>query len=516
MPVRLNLLRAAPLCSLLLLGACSESTKLPTLADTGAKPTLPAPVATALPTVNIAPAVGWAAGQVPTAAPRLQVKAFVSRLDHPRWLYVLPNGDVLVAETNAPPRPEDGKGIKGFVMKQVMKRAGAGTPSANRITLLRDADGNGEAETRSAFLENLNSPFGMALVGDRFYVAHTDAVWEYPYSEGALRIEGAGRKLADLPGGPLNHHWTKALIASADGSKLYATVGSNSNVAENGMAAEEGRAAIWEIDRASGAMRVFATGLRNPNGMAWEPTTKTLWTVVNERDELGSDLVPDYLTSVRDGGFYGWPYSWYGSYIDARVDPPRPEMVAKAIVPDYALGAHVAPLGLVASSGNLFPFGSASTPASPVSAATPAPSAPAAASQASAAAGAASDAASSAASAASSAAADAAFEAAAAAARPGAPASAPAMVTMVPGAPIDGMFVGLHGSWNRRPLSGYKVIWVPFANGKPQGAPVDVLTGFISPEGKAYGRPVGVAIDRRGGLLVADDVGNTIWRVTPR
>jgi len=488
----------------MLLGACSEASKLPDRADMGAKPTLPPPTTTALPTVNIAPAVGWATGQAPTAASGLQVKAFATRLDHPRWLHVLPNGDVLVAETNAPQRPEQGQGIKGFVMKQVMKRAGAGTPSANRITLLRDADGNGEAETRAVFIENLNSPFGMALVGDRFYVAHTDAVWEYPYVEGAMRIEGAGRKLADLPGGPLNHHWTKALIASLDGTKLYATVGSNSNAAENGMAAEEGRAAIWEIDRASGARRLFANGLRNPNGMAWDPVSNTLWTVVNERDELGSDLVPDYLTSVKDGGFYGWPYSWYGSYVDARVKPERPDLVAKAIVPDYALGAHVAPLGLVASSGGLFPLPGAA-PRRKV--AEQAMAAPASAASASATAEPAASAAS--------AVADAAFLAAAAAARPGA-SSAAGFVELDPKAPIDGMFVGLHGSWNRRPLSGYKVVWVPFANGKPQGTPVDVLTGFVNNEGKAQGRPVGVAIDRRGGLLVADDVGNAIWRLTPR
>ncbi len=494
-----------------LLGACSESSKLPDRADTGATPTLPAPTSSALPTVNIAPAVGWAAGQAPTAASGLQVKAFVSQLDHPRWLHVLPNGDVLVAETNAPPRPEQGQGIRGFVMKQVMKRAGAATPSANRITLLRDADGNGEAETRTVFLEKLNSPFGMALVGDKFYVAHTDAVWEYPYTEGAMRIEGAGRKLADLPGGPLNHHWTKALIASLDGTKLYATVGSNSNVAENGMAAEEGRAAIWEIDRASGAMRLYASGLRNPNGMAWDPVRNTLWTVVNERDELGSDLVPDYLTSVKDGGFYGWPYSWYGSYVDARVKPERPDLVAKSIVPDYALGAHVAPLGLVASSGGLFALPGAAPRAASAAAGTAPASAASEVVSAAASAPAATDAAASAASAA----ADAAFVAAAAAARPGA-ASAAGGVTLDPKAPIDGMFVGLHGSWNRRPLSGYKVVWIPFADGKPQGTPVDVLTGFVNAQGKAQGRPVGVAIDRRGGLLVADDVGNTIWRVTQR
>ena len=501
-PRRRGALSLAALSASCLFAACSESSKLPDLADTGVMPTLPAPTTSALPTVNIAPAVGWSAGQAPTAANGLQVKAFVSRLEHPRWLQVLSNGDVLVAETNAPPRPESGTGIKGFVMKQVMKRAGAGTPSANRIILLRDADGNGEAETRTVFLENLNSPFGMAVVGDKFYVAHTDAVWEYAYVEGAMRIEGAGRKLVDLPGGPLNHHWTKALIASLDGAKLYATVGSNSNVAENGMAAEEGRAAIWEIDRVSGAMRLFASGLRNPNGMAWDPVSNTLWTVVNERDELGSDLVPDYLTSVKDGGFYGWPYSWYGSYVDARVKPERPDLVAKAIVPDYALGAHVAPLGLVASSGGLFQLPGAAPRRAAVASAVAASAAliPATA-----------EAAASAASAVT----DAAFVAAAAAARPGAT-SGVGLIELDPKAAVDGMFVGLHGSWNRRPLSGYKVVWVPFANGKPQGTPIDVLTGFVNSEGKAQGRPVGVAIDRRGGLLVADDVGNTIWRVTPK
>ena len=412
---------------------------------------MPEPTRTLLPTVNIAPAIGWPPGAAPTAAAGLAVAAYAGGLDHPRWLHVLPNGDVLVAETNAPPRPEEGQGVKGWVMKLVMKRAGAGVPSANRITLLRDTDGDGTAETRSVFLQGLNSPFGMALVGDRFYVAHTDAVWEYPYVTGASQIAGAGRKLTDLPAGPRNHHWTKALMASADGSKLYATVGSNSNVAENGMAAEEGRAAIWEIDRTSGAKRLFASGLRNPNGMAWAADGK-LWTVVNERDELGSDLVPDYLTTVQDGGFYGWPYSWYGSHVDARVSPPQPDRVAQAIVPDYALGAHVAALGL------------AGVAAGPLTAAMTAAKAP---------------------------------------------------VSGAAAAPLQGMFVGLHGSWNRRPHAGYKVVYVAFDGSKPVGLPQDVLTGFVDADGKALGRPVGVAIDGRGALLVADDVGNTVWRVTP-
>ena len=350
---------------------------------------------------------------------------------------VLPNGDVLVAESNAPPKQEESSGIKGWVMKWVMKRAGAGVPSANRITLLRDTNGDGVAELRSTFLQSLNSPFGMALVGNDLYVANTDAVLRFPYTVGDTRITAPGIKVVDLPGGPINHHWTKNVIASNDGSKLYVTVGSNSNVGERGMEAEAGRAAIWEVDPKSGSHRLFASGLRNANGMAWEPGTATLWTVVNERDELGSDLVPDYMTSVRDGGFYGWPYSYYGRHIDERVKPPRPDLVAKALVPDYALGAHTAPLGLVSSAG-----------------------------------------------------------------------------TTLPATFAQGMFIGQHGSWNRRPHSGYKVIFVPFASGKPSGVPLDVLTGFLSEEGTAFGRPVGVALDKQGALLVADDVGNVIWRVS--
>jgi glucose/arabinose dehydrogenase len=403
----------------------------------GPSPCLPKPDKSLVPTVQIAPAKGWPAGAKPTAAPGIIVTAFATGLQHPRWLHVLPNGDVLVAESNAPPKPEDGKGIKGKVMKVVQGRAGAGVPSANRITLLRDADGDGVAETRAVFASDINSPFGMALVGNDFYVAATDAVIRYTYTPGQTSLPGPGATLTDLPGGPLNHHWTKSLIASPDGKRLYATVGSNSNVAENGMAVEEGRAAIWEIDRATGRKRLFASGIRNPNGMAWEPGTGVLWTVSNERDELGNDLVPDFLTSVKDGGFYGWPWSYYGQHVDARVKPARPDMVAKATPPDYALGAHVAALGLVAAERT----------------ALPAPFA-------------------------------------------------------------NGMFIGLHGSWNRKPPVGYKVIFVPFANGRPNGAPVDVLTGFVSPQGDALGRPVGVAIDSRGGLLVADDVGNTVWRAT--
>ena len=420
----------------LAISGCGEMATQPLSAGTGPQPTLVAPVHTLLPTVNIAPATGWAAGAMPIAAPGTRVNAFVSGLDHPRWLYTLPNGDVLVAESNAPPKPEDGKGIKGWVMGLIMKRAGAGVPSANRITLLRDTDGDGIADIRSVLLEGLNSPFGMTLVGNDLYVANTDAVLRYAYVAGELRITAPGKKVLDLPGGPINHHWTKNIIASPDGNKLFVTVGSNSNVGERGMAAETGRAAIWEFDIKSGSHRVFATGLRNPNGMAWEPTSAALWAVVNERDELGSDLVPDYLTSVRDGAFYGWPYSYYGQHIDSRVQPQQPELVASAIAPDYALGAHTAPLGLVSSAATSLPVEFA-----------------------------------------------------------------------------NGMFIGQHGSWNRRPHSGYKVIYVPFKAGKPSGMPVDVLTGFLSGEGNAFGRPVGVALDKKGALLVADDVGNIVWRV---
>jgi glucose/arabinose dehydrogenase len=338
------------------LAACNEPPNTAVAEQTfGPSPTLPAPESSILPTVNVAKAVGWPSGAKPTAANGMTVNAFASGLDHPRTVYVLPNGDVLVAESNAPPKPDDGKGIKGWVMKMVMGRAGAGVPSANRITLLRDADGDGVAETKSVFLEKLNSPFGMVLVGGDFYVANTDAIVKFPYREGDTKITAPGVKLADLPAGTLNHHWTKDLTASSDGTKLYATVGSNSNIAENGIDAEANRAAVLEVDRASGQWRVFASGLRNPNGPAWQPQSGALWVAVNERDEIGNDLVPDYMTSVKDGGFYGWPWSYFGQHVDTRVQPQRPDMVAKAIVPDYALGAHTASLGLTLNTGNLFP-----------------------------------------------------------------------------------------------------------------------------------------------------------------
>ncbi|MCU1728990.1 sorbosone dehydrogenase family protein [Pseudomonas sp. 7P_10.2_Bac1] len=417
------------------LAACGESSTLNVADGTGPSPKLPAPNKTLIPTVNIAPAVGWAEGATPVAAQGLQVQAFAEGLDHPRWLYVLPNGDVLVAESNAPAKPEGSQGIREWIAGKVMGRAGAGVPSANRITLLRDADHDGKAETRTVFLENLNSPFGMTLVGNDLYVADADKLLRFPYQTGDQSISAQPTKIIDLPSG-LNHHWTKNVIASPDGKKLYVSVGSNSNVGENGLDKEEGRAAIWEVDPATGSHRIFASGLRNPNGMDWEPKTGKLWTAVNERDEIGSDLVPDYITSVQDGGFYGWPYSYYGQHIDARVNPQNPELVAKAIAPDYAVGPHTASLGLSFAQNSKLPNFT------------------------------------------------------------------------------EGVFIGQHGSWNRKPHSGYKVVFVPFADGKPHGMPIDVLTGFLSPDEKAMGRPVGVVIDKQGDLLVADDVGNKVWRVS--
>ena len=429
-------------CSFLLAAACSTTlahAQAPAMpVGFGPQPALPAPDKQFIPTVNVAPVQRWTAAQRPVVAPGLAIQAYARDLDHPRWLYVLPNGDVLVAETNAPPKPDDSKGIKGAIMQMQMKKAGAATPSANRITLLRGMDSNGVAQTRSVFLQGLNSPFGMALVGNELYIANADALMRFPYETGQSTITAPGVKVMDLPGGPINHHWTKNVIASADGQFLYVAVGSNSNAGENGMAVEEGRAAIWQFTRATGKARVYATGLRNPVGLAWQPATGALWTAVNERDELGNDLVPDYMTSVKDGAFYGWPYSYFGQHVDARVKPPRPELVATAVAPDYALGAHTASLGLAF------------------------------------------------------------YEAA-----------------LLPERYRGGAFIGQHGSWNRKPYSGYKVIFVPFASGVPSGPPQDVIAGFLDQNGKAHGRPVGVAVDKAGALLVADDVGNVIWRVTP-
>ena len=428
---------AALACATLLAG-CGDRSRLPLERSVGPAPELPAPRSGLLPTVQIAEATGWPAGAAPIARQGLRANAFATGLDHPRWLLVLPNGDVLVAESAAPPKPpglEDG-GLRAAFIRMFMRRAGSAVPSADRITLLRDADGDGVAELRTHFLTGLTSPFGMALVGDTLYVANANALVAFPYRAGDTRIDAPPRRIAALPAGR-NHHWTKSLAVGPDGRLLYVGVGSNSNVAEHGMAEEEGRAAIWEIDPATGHGRIFAGGLRNPIGIAFQPGTGDLYAVVNERDELGSDLVPDYLTRVQDGGFYGWPWSYWGDHVDTRVEPPRPDMVARTLRPDYALGNHVAPLGLSFAQG----------------------------------------------------------------ARLG-----PAFVS--------GAFVGLHGSWNRRPLSGYEVVFVPFVGGRPSGAPIVILDGFVSPDGKAMGRPVGVAIARDGALLVADDVGNSVWRVS--
>ena len=403
----------------------------------GPNPALPKPDTSLIPTVQVFKAKGWEGTATPKAAEGLKVARFATGLDHPRWLLPLPNGDVLVAESNSPglEKPE---GIRGRIQAFLFRRVGAAAPTANRITLLRDGDGDGVAETKTIFLKNLNSPFGMALVGDDLYVANTDNIMHYKYTEGQTSIDAPGDKLTDLPMLPRDHHWTKNIIASEDGTKLYATVGSNSNVAEHGMGIEEGRAMIWEVDRATGQKRPFATGLRNPNGMGWEPETKALWTVVNERDELGNDLVPDYLTSVKDGAFYGWPYSYYGQNVDTRVKEQKPELVKTALVPDYGLGAHTANLGLTFYTADL-----------------------------------------------------------------------------LPAKYKGGAFIGQHGSWNRKPAVGYRVIFVPFSGGKPNGMPEEILTGFLTGDGEASGRPVGVVVDNKGALLVADDVGNTVWRVTP-
>lgn len=429
--------RLALALSIGLLAACAGPAALTVAQGSGPDPVLPPPPNALIPVVNPANANRWPKGRTPVAAPGLAVTAFATGLDHPRWLHVLPNGDVLVAETNAPPRRATPT-PKSIAMRLVMRYAGAAVPSANRISLLRDADGDGVAELQTAFLTGLNSPFGMALVGDTLYVANTDAVVRVPYRTGETRITAAPEPVAALPAGPVNYHWTKSLLASADGTKLYVGVGSNSNIAEGGLAAEQGRAAVHEIDLVSGRRRVYASGLRNPVGMDWQPHSGALWVAVNERDLLGGDLVPDYMSRVRDGDFYGWPWSYFGPHVDARVQPQRPDLVARAIRPDYALGPHTASLGLVFYDGALMPR----------------------------------------------------FR--------------------------HGALIGQHGSWNRSPPSGYKVVFVPFEDGMPTGLPRDVLTGFLDAgQQEAYGRPVGIEIARDGAILVADDVGNTVWRVAP-
>jgi glucose/arabinose dehydrogenase len=421
------------------LAACSSASTSSSDAGFGPRPELPAPQSTLISTVNIAPIKTRDDAWKPTSPAGFAVTAFAQGLQHPRWLYTLPNGDVLVAESDAPTQHDEGSGIMGWVRRLVMKRAGAGVPSPDRVVLLRDSNGDGIAQTQTVFLSGLHSPFGMALVGDQLYVANTDALIRFPYKTGDTQITAAAVKVADLPAGPINHHWTKNILPSRDGKLLYVTVGSNSNSAENGIEAEMGRARILEFGLVTGQSRVFASGLRNANGMSWQPESGQLWTAVNERDDLGNDLVPDYMTAVKDGAFYGFPYSYYGQHVDTRVKPQRPDMVARAIAPDYALGNHTASLGLVFYDG-----------------------------------------------------------------------------TLLPKHYRGGAFVGQHGSWNRKPHSGYKVIFVPFAGGKPSGPPEDILTGFLTPDGHALGRPVGVAIDKSGALLVADDVGNAVWRVSPK
>jgi glucose/arabinose dehydrogenase len=422
-------------CSLAALAACAPQGGDPSK-QYGANPYLPEPQQYVMPPFIVPLFVGWKAGEMPTVPRGLQIQAMATGFEHPRVIYPLPNGDILVVEANAPPtvlfRPKD------YLNGPIVNRAGAGQPGGNRITLLRDANGDGKPELRTIFLDHLNSPFGITLVGNTLYVANTDGIMAYPYTLGETRITKPGVQLTDLPAGPIDHHWTKSLVASPDGSKLYVGVGSNSNITENGIDVEYGRAAIYEVDRLTGAKRIYASGTRNPTGLAFEPQTKKLWAIANERDEIGPDLVPDYLTSVKDGGFYGWPYSYYGQHVDVRVHPQRPDLVAKAIPPDYALSSHVAPLGLTFSAGQRL---------------------------------------------------------------------APALA--------NGAFIGEHGSWDRSPLNGYKVVFVPFANGRPNGPPRTIVNGFLARDGKSvHGRPVGVAVDRTGALLIADDAGNTVWRVS--
>jgi glucose/arabinose dehydrogenase len=423
------------------LAACSSPGSNDPMVGFGPNPKLPAPHSSLLPSVGVPEVVRWPVGAAPTAPAGFVVTRLAEGLEHPRWLLVLPNGDVLVAESAAPAKAAQDRtntGIRAWFQKMLMKKVGSAVPSADRITLLRDADGDGAAETRTVFAQGLKSPFGMALVGETLYIANADGAISFPYRAGQTEVTGVGEKVFDLPGGPINHHWTKNVVASPDGARLYATVGSNSNIGENGMAAEDGRAAIWAYDLATRQAHVFATGIRNPNGLDFEPQTGVLWTVSNERDEIGNDLPPDYLTSVREGGFYGWPYSYWGGHVDKRVKPPRPELVARAITPDYAAGPHTASLGLAFYKADAFPA-----------------------------------------------------------------------------AYRGGAFIGQHGSWNRQPLNGYRVVFVPFAGGRPQEPAQVFLSGFLNADNKIQGRPVGVAVDRRGALLVADDVGGIVWRVAP-
>jgi glucose/arabinose dehydrogenase len=424
--------------AVLSLAACDDDEKTDPNSQIGPNPTLPEIHQYLFPPMHLAKVTGWKEGETPTVPQGLKIEKLAGGLQHPRNLYVLPNGDILVAESKAP-YPQPIKRPKDMVMGWVEKlatSAGDAGPS-NRISILRETPEGHGTSVDTALIEHLNSPFGMALVGDDLYIAQSGSIVRYPYKEGDTRIDAQPTTLAQIPGGPIDHHWTKSLLASRDGTLLYVGVGSNSNITENGMEAERDRAAILEVDRANGRMRIFASGLRNPNAMSWEPQTGAMWTVVNERDEIGPNLVPDYLTSVKDGAFYGWPYSYYGQHVDPRVKPERPDLVAAAIPPDYALSSHVAPLGLAFAKDSSLPEK---------------------------------------------------YRA--------------------------GAFVGEHGSWNRIQLNGYKVVFIPFADGKPSGKAEDVVTGFLDQDGKARGRPVGLAFDKSGALLIADDVGNTIWRVS--
>ncbi len=433
--------RATLTCAVMLaLAGCGE--KMVEFESTvGPDPVLPPPNRDLIPAMSIAEVVGWQKGETPVVAPGLKIEALATDLRNPRNVFVLPNGDVLVVEARDPGvrpkvRPKDV--IKDWVMSIAHGNLGGGEKKeANRITLLRDADRDGVPEVRTVFLDNLYSPFGVTLVGQDLYVANTDGIVRYPYQTGQTQITAPGTMLTPLPAWPVNHHWTKSLVASPDGSLLYASVGSNSNVAERGMEVEDGRAAIWEVDRATGRSRLYATGLRNPNGLTFHPETGELWAAVNERDEIGPNLVPDYITSVREGGFYGWPYSYWGQHLDERVMPRRPDLVERAIKPDYSVGSHVAPLGMAFSYGDGMPANYR-----------------------------------------------------------------------------GGAFVGEHGSWNRENFVGYKVVWVPFSGGRPSGMPQDVVTGFLTDEGEARGRPVGLAMDQAGALLIADDAGGAVWRVS--
>jgi hypothetical protein len=431
----ITLRASCALAALLGLSACDNKVAPPST-QYGAHPVLPAAHQYILPPIQVPTTVGWTAGEKPTVSLGLKAQAFASGFEHPRMVYTLPNGDVLVVESNGPNAPVYRP--KDYIEDQAKALAGASAPGGNRITLLRDINGDGRPDTRTILIDHLNSPFGVVLVGDRLYVADTDAILSFHYVPGETRIADPGVKLTDLPAGPIDHHWTKSLTASPDGSKLYVGVGSNSNITENGLAVEYGRAAIYEVDRITGAKRIYASGTRNPTGLAIEPRTGKLWAIVNERDEIGPNLVPDYLTAVKENAFYGWPYSYYGQHLDVRVQPQRPDLVAKAIPPDYALSSHVAPLGIAFSEKSSLPAKYRS-----------------------------------------------------------------------------GVFVGEHGSWDRTPLNGYKVVYIPFRNGHPNGPPQDVVTGFVTVDGQhTKGRPVGVALDRTGALLIADDVGNIVWRIT--